>query len=239
MQALRVMTWNIHGAYGRNPKFDLARVIALIKSHDPDVVALQEIDSRRPRASGVPEPFELLQDALGTHGVGAKTIATADGEYGQALISRWPIDGAEIHDISYQEKEPRRAIRCEVVLPTGRLRVIATHLGLSIGERRGQAKKLLRLIGDSNHTTVVLGDFNDWFWAGSVRKVLASRLPGRSRLRTFPSVCPLFRFDRVYCSPLAAFVGARTDPAARNLSDHLPVIADIATEKHGTSWPSP
>ena len=228
MRAVRVMTWNIHGAFGRNPSFDLARVIALIRSHDPDVIALQEIDSRRPRASGVLDDFRLLQDALGNHGVGAKTITTADGEYGQALFSRWPIDGVEIHDISFHEKEPRRAIRCDVVLPEGRLRVIATHLGLSIGERRGQAKELLRLIGDSQNTTVVLGDFNDWFWVGSVRKVLASRLPGRSRLRTFPSICPMFRFDRIYCRPLAAFVGARTDPAARHLSDHLPVIAEIA-----------
>jgi endonuclease/exonuclease/phosphatase family metal-dependent hydrolase len=78
MRAVRVMTWNIHGAFGRNPSFDLARVIALIRSHDPDVIALQEIDSRRPRASGVLDDFRLLQDALGNHGVGAKTITTAD-----------------------------------------------------------------------------------------------------------------------------------------------------------------
>jgi endonuclease/exonuclease/phosphatase family metal-dependent hydrolase len=224
------MTWNIHGAYGRNPGFDLARIITLIKSHAPDIVALQEVDSRRTRASGAVEPFKLLQDALGHHGIGAKTIVTADGEYGQALISRWPIHNAEIHDISCQEREPRRAIRCEVVSPAGRVRVIATHLGLSIGERRGQAKELLRLVGDSPNTTVVLGDFNDWFWVGSVRKVLAARLPGRSRLRTFPSRWPVFRFDRVYCSSLAAFGGARTDPAAKHLSDHLPVIADIAMQ---------
>ena len=38
------MTWNIHGVHGGNPGFDLDRVIALIKRHDPDVVALQEID---------------------------------------------------------------------------------------------------------------------------------------------------------------------------------------------------
>jgi endonuclease/exonuclease/phosphatase family metal-dependent hydrolase len=199
----------------------------LIKGHDPDVVALQEIDSRRPREAGVAEPFKVLQDALGTHGIRANSITTTDGEYGQALISRWPIKNAEIHDISYQENEPRRAIRCDVTSPAGRLRVIATHLGLSIGERRGQANELLRLIGHTTDTTVVLGDFNDWFWVGSVRKVFAKRLQGRSRQQTFPSICPLFRFDRVYCSPACAFIGARTDPAARALSDHLPVIAEI------------
>ena len=41
-----IMTWNIHGAIGRNPRFDLPRVIDLIKRADPDIVALQEVDSR-------------------------------------------------------------------------------------------------------------------------------------------------------------------------------------------------
>jgi endonuclease/exonuclease/phosphatase family metal-dependent hydrolase len=222
------MTWNIHGANGRNPRFDLSRVIALIERHSPDVVALQEVDSRRPRENGMVEPFAMLQGALGVHGIGAKSIVTRDGDYGQALFSRWPMRNAEVHDISYQEREPRRAIRCTIDAPCGALRVIATHLGLSIGERRDQARALLRLIGEAPMTTVAMGDFNDWFWVGSVRKVLAARLPARSRHRTFPSVFPMFRFDRVYCSDRSALLGARTDPEARLLSDHLPVIADIA-----------
>ena len=221
------MTWNIHGAYGRNRRFNLSHVIAFVEAHKPDVIALQEIDSRRPRDIGMTEPFEALQAALGVHSVGAKTITTADGEYGQALISRWPIQNAAIYDISYREREPRRAIRCEICCPSGVFRVIATHLGLSVRERRGQARTLLNLIGDASLTTVVLGDFNDWFWVGSVRKVLASRLPARSRQRTFPSICPIFRFDRIYCSSVSALRNVRTDTAARELSDHLPVIADI------------
>ena len=62
------MTWNIQGAFGCNPRFDLDRVIALVKSHAPDIVALQEIDSRSVRAH-VGNPFEVLQAALGKHGI--------------------------------------------------------------------------------------------------------------------------------------------------------------------------
>ena len=178
-----VMSWNIHGAHGHNPRFDLERVIALIKEHDPD--------------------------------------------YGQAVISRWPIENPEIHDITYKEREPRRVIRCDVRFPGGPLRVIATHLGLSVRERRGQARKLLMLAGDAPHPTLVIGDFNDWFWFGSVRKVLAAALPARSRTRTFPAKLPLFRFDRIYCRPRAALISTTTDRRASALSDHLPVIARI------------
>jgi len=68
---IRFMTWNIHGALGRNPRFDLARVIELVGRWSPDIIALQEIDSRR-RAPDVRDPFALLQEALGKHGISAR-----------------------------------------------------------------------------------------------------------------------------------------------------------------------
>jgi endonuclease/exonuclease/phosphatase family metal-dependent hydrolase len=226
-QTVRLLTWNIHGASGRNRRFDLERVIKLIQGWQPDVVALQEVDSRRKLPGGA-DPFHVLQDALGKHGVSARSITTDDGHYGQMLISCCPIRHSEIIDISAPEREPRRAIKAEVEMPAGPVRVVATHLGLSIGERRGQARKLIDLAGKPGMTTVVLGDFNDWFWAGSVHAVLRHELPGRSRFRTFPSFCPLLRLDRVFCRPAGALQRIFRDRAARDISDHLPVIADVA-----------
>ncbi|WP_245429096.1 endonuclease/exonuclease/phosphatase family protein [Rhodoplanes elegans] len=222
----RVMTWNIHGALGRNPRFDLARVLELIEHHDPDIVALQEVDSRRPHTADT-ETFSVIERRLGHWGLGAKTIVTADGAYGQMLLSRWKPRHSDVHDISYPEREPRRAIVADIDTPDGPARVIATHLGLSFGERRTQARALLQLIDGGPQTTVVVGDFNDWLFAGSVRAVLRGACPGRTRFRTFPSGFPLFRLDRIYCRPAAALVQGFTDPAAARLSDHLPVIADV------------
>ena len=224
-RAVRVMTWNIHGSIGRKAPWDLARVIAFIRRIDPDIVALQEIDSRRQPQTV--DPFGALQQALGSHGVGARSITTADGDYGQMLISRWPLDATEIHDISHPEREPRRVITTEIATPQGRLRVVATHLGLAIHERRGQARRLLEIAGTTGTTTIVMGDFNDWFWPGSVRKLLSWEFPGRTRCRTFPSRFPLLRLDRIYCRPARALISGFVDPLARTLSDHLPVIADI------------
>jgi endonuclease/exonuclease/phosphatase family metal-dependent hydrolase len=204
----------------------LARVVEIIKRIDPDIVALQEVDSRR-FAKGVESPFAVLQQALGRHGIGAKSIVTADGEYGQTLISRWPLHATEIRDISYREREPRRAIRTEIETPGGSLRVIATHLGLSIRERRDQGRALLDLIGAAPITTVLLGDFNDWLWVGSVRGVVARVLPGHTRHRTFPAIWPILRLDRIYCRPPRALLSSFTVPQAWHVSDHLPVVADV------------
>jgi len=52
LNIVRVLTWNIHGTFGRNPRFDLARVVELIDRWDPQIVALQEVDSRRGSRSG-------------------------------------------------------------------------------------------------------------------------------------------------------------------------------------------
>lgn len=240
--AVRVMTWNIHGALGRNPGFDLDRVVALIRRHRPDIVALQEVDSRRPRQGTAGDPFAALREAVGGHGVEARTITTADGDYGQVLVSRWPVGDVEIRDLSYPEREPRRAIRADVATPQGPLRVIATHLGLSLRERRRQVSGLLGLLGDLRVPTVAMGDFNDWLWVGSVRHRLRRVLPACTTERTFPAACPLLGLDRIFLWPPNALVASHTDRAARALSDHLPVIGDIrmpplagGQERGGTS----
>jgi endonuclease/exonuclease/phosphatase family metal-dependent hydrolase len=224
---VRIMTWNIHGTVGGNPRFDLVGAVDLIKRWDADIVALQEVDSRRSMACGS-DPFAVLQEGLGTHGIGAKSITTADGEYGQMLISRWPIATSEIHDLSYPEREPRRAVSAEIATPFGPMRIIATHLGLAIRERRSQARALLDITGRGTMTTLVVGDFNDWFWPGSVRSALSRELPGYTRYRTFPSRLPLLRLDRIYCRPGTALIRSYIDVAARACSDHLAVVADVA-----------
>jgi endonuclease/exonuclease/phosphatase family metal-dependent hydrolase len=230
---VRIMTWNIHGTVGANPRFDLAGAVELIRRWDADIVALQEVDSRRIMACGS-NPFAVLQEALGQHGIGAKSIITKDGEYGQMLISRWPIATSEIHDLSYPEREPRRAVKAEIDTPLGPVRIVATHLGLAIRERRSQAKALIDIVGRCAMTTMVVGDFNDWFWPGSVRSALSRELPGYTRYRTFPSRLPLLRLDRIYCRPGPALIRSYIDVSARVCSDHLPVVADVAPAAAGS-----
>ena len=180
---IRIMTWNVHGTFNLNPTFDLDGVCSLIHHWSPDVVALQEVDSRGRND----DPFVQLAKAVGDHRVDARSIVTKDGDYGQALFSRWPFaEEPEVVDVSYQEREPRRAISARILSDVaGEVRVVATHLGLSIHERHAQAHALVDLVQPTR--TFVVGDFNDWFWVRSVRGVLAQTCPVRTRLRTFPA----------------------------------------------------
>jgi endonuclease/exonuclease/phosphatase family metal-dependent hydrolase len=225
---IRVMTWNVHGTFNLNPNFDLEAVCSIIRKWSPDIVALQEVDSR----GRTDDVFGRLAATVGDYRVEARSIVTRDGDYGQVLLSRWPFASEpKVTDVSYQEKEPRRAIAARVRAPLWEVTVVATHLGLSIYERYAQAQALAALVDAPR--TIIIGDFNDWFWVKSVRRVLATRCPIRTRLRTFPSRFPMLRLDRIYATPSGTIMKAWTDKEAGRCSDHLPVFADIAFEARG------
>ena len=224
----RILTWNIHKGIGADRRYDLGRIIDLARRHEPDIVALQEVDSRGRDPTNL--PLEALKLALGGHAAEARTIAAEDGHYGHVLISRWPLEQIALHDVSIARREPRCAIDAVIRSPRGGFRVIATHLGLGLGERRRQIARLVALAreGDPAAGLVMLGDFNDWH--GEVRRALDALLPAWSFLRTFPARRPIFKLDRIFSRPPGALVQCWTDTDARHASDHLPVIADLALE---------
>lgn len=221
----RVMTWNIHSAVGADKRSDLQRAVELIRRHAPDIAAIQEVDSRISKAGS--DGFERLAAAFGPHSAEARLIAAPDGDYGHAVISRWPLTDTVRHDISFAKREPRAAIQTTVVTPSGPLHLIAAHLGLSFHERRHQAALLRSVAEAAPRPLVVLGDFNDWLSRGSVQRALAEVMPGATRNRTFPARFPIFALDRIYCRPASLLLASWTDVQAWKASDHLPVIADL------------
>lgn len=224
---VRVMTWNIHGGGPSRRDRDLHRVVKLVRRHSPDIVALQEIDARK--KAGLREPaFEFLKESLGSHAAEARLIVAPDGDYGHAVISRWPLRDVTMHDVSLEGREPRAALEATVETPSGPLHIVAAHLGLSFRERRHQAALLAEVGRSGPPHSVMIGDFNDWVWRGSVQKCLSGCMAERTHHKTFPAWMPLFALDRVYCRPSEILVRSWTDASARLASDHLPVIADLS-----------
>ncbi len=128
-------------------------------------------------------------------------------------------------------KELQAAISARIRFPIGEVAVVATHLGLSIHERHAQAQALAALVVAPK--TLVIGDFNDWFWVKSVRRSLASRCPVRTRLRTFPSRLPLLR--RVDASRARGVSVARNEgvraAAGAELGALLPTDAPLSDDQ--------
>ena len=220
------MTWNIHRGVGPDWRCDLARVVDVVRRHGPDIVALQEVDSRR-KSRGREPPFEFLAASLGEHAAEARLITAPDGDYGHVVLSRWRMRDTRRHDLSYGRREPRAALETTVETPYGDLHVVAAHLGLSFRERRQQAFQLSGIAHAGSARCVVLGDFNDLFRHGSVQRALGQSLPNRTHHKTFPARWPVLALDRIYSRPGDLLVRSWTDPLARSASDHLPIIADL------------
>lgn len=229
---LRVLTWNVHGCIGCDGRLDVERIDKGVRALSPDIAAFQEVDSRRqgaPGAIGAGKVYDVLRAAVGEHGHDAWAISGADGHYGQILASRFPLEDKQVYDISQAGREPRKVMSACITLPTARLRVIATHLGLKRGERRRQLAALKEIVNaDRDHPVLMLGDLNEWFWPRRTQRELFGQFDSWTRHASFPSRMPLFALDRILCRPADLLARTWTADQSRSASDHLPVVAELA-----------
>lgn len=224
----RVVTWNVHGCVGRDGVCNPAGVADVLAELAPDLSALQEIDARM-AVPGIDDVFGYFASRLGWSSLGARTIATAQGHYGHLLMSRWPLEALGVEDLSVPRREPRQALLASLLAPFGRLAIVAAHLGLGPIERRRQLRRLKRVLGSfGTRPIVALGDFNDPRRRGVSERALCPPLEPGPAPATFPARRPLLPLDRVWCSRPLEVLGVRTLPAARALSDHLPLVAELA-----------
>ncbi len=124
---LRVLTYNIlHGA-GLDGKLDLARTAEVIKRVNPDLVALQEVDKGTQRSGRVDEAAELGR-LTGMHAVFGKAMDFNGGQYGEAILSRYPFESTNLHALpQIKGREPRGALDVQIKVEGQPLRFISTH----------------------------------------------------------------------------------------------------------------
>ena len=227
---VRFLTWNVHGCVGRDRVCDPDRVARVLEAAQPDISALQEIDSRT--TSAARDPFSYFGELFGWPSVAARTLAAPDGHYGHIVLSRWPIESLGELDLSIRWREPRKAIVGAVASPAGRIVVVAAHLGLLPFERRRQLARLKERIADiPDRPIVVLGDFNDFPGRGLAERTLSPPLTSTPELPTYPSRLPLLPLDRIWFSDPLELTTIATLRDAGPASDHLPLLASLC-------WPS-
>lgn len=226
---LLVATWNVHGCVGADRRRDAARVARVLRELGAGLVGLQEVDSR-PGPTSDSAQMEFLASTAGYHAVPGHTIETTDRLYGNVLLTRWPVLRVRHIDLSEPRREPRGCIDATVEICGHALRVLVTHFGLRRRERRRQITRLLRALdGDLGGPTLLLGDLNEWWPFGPVRRGLLAGFGTSRVLRTFPARHPLLALDRIYAQAparLAATWAERGGDASR-ASDHLPVLARL------------
>ena len=241
---LRILTYNVHKCIGGlDRKYGPERVRDTIAHYEPDVVALQEVDNQAKR-SNHHRQVDLLGDMLGLrHRTYFPNVTLrGGGEYGNAILSRFPLTRTENIDLTIPPKKRRSVLhaRYRVRLNgtrgrhTRTVHVYNLHLGLAGFERRIQLRKFLQshpFVGLDHRTPVIVcGDFNDvWGTLGKRHLVPAGFRSIATAPKTFPAYAPVRALDSVYVRgrvELRRVMRSRLD-LAKEASDHLPLIADL------------
>jgi len=225
---ISVATYNVHRWTGLNGRgaSDPARAGFVISEMAADVIALQEV--MRPHTGD--DPLEALAEAMGMHVTFAATRVHKRGELGNAILSRWPIGGVSMLDLSCSRLEKRVAVAAQIPFDRGVLEIVATHLALADRTRHKQVRALLEHPQLGRGPTVLLGDMNAWRRCPATRALDSERwmAAGIEFPMSFPSARPVLALDRIYTSGVDMIdISAHDSRAAQRASDHLPVIARI------------
>lgn len=233
--SVSLASYNIHRCFGTDGRYAPERTVEVIEALAADLVGLQEVDMRL-LVDGRAQ-LDFIAESLQMHAVPGPNIKGRRGKFGNALLSRWPVPVTRRVDLSVRHFEPRGAIIAHVRVGGSVLRVVNTHLGLNVAERRHQIRVLLDALAEDrpeDMPTIIMGDFNEWRpTRGALRHV--DRRFGVSLMPlTFPSRLPLLPLDRVWAWPEGGLrrLAVYATPLSRITSDHLPLRAEIAWDDH-------
>jgi endonuclease/exonuclease/phosphatase family metal-dependent hydrolase len=240
---LKVLTYNIHHGRGADGKIDLARIAEIIMKSGADLVALQEVDRKTKRSKGIDQAAELGK-LTGMHAVFGKAIAFSGGEYGDAILSRFPIVTSRVLPLPTDPaKEDRAAVLVEVEANGKPVSFVATHLSHereSSGERKKAFATIREAVRKSSGAAnaILAGDLN----AGpESEEIIGLRehwvLTGDKTNRpTWPADKPRIRIDYIALAKGSKFMPSDLQVIDEAVaSDHRPVLATFEIPGNRTS----
>ena len=236
-QSLRVMTYNIYGARATSPA-----IAEVIRRQNPDFVTLNEVDVFTNRTGKDVHQARDLAEKLGMEWHFSKAIDRDGGEYGDAVLSKYPILEKRSYRLPCAAEQPgedRSLCVIRVQIDGKDLYVASTHLDHLSGDasRLVQATEIRRIRDTELEGDLILcGDLNA-IPSSNVIATMTSFLTNTGPIDqyTFPSDDPSRKIDYIMYAPIEHFgvqncqVVSRGDQQVGGVdaSDHRPVIADI------------
>lgn len=233
---VRILAYNVKHGLGMDGQVDLERIASVIRSLEPDIVTLQEIDSVTTR-TGLEDQAARLGELTGMRALFGGFMDYRGGRYGMAMLSRYPIVEWENHRLP-DGAEPRSALaaRVELLRPgygqAPQVVVVGVHLYANAAERLAQATRLVELFADEEAPVVLAGDFNSIPDSKVIRlleDVGGWQRPAKEgQAFTFPSEIPDREIDFIMFRPGNRFVVREHRVVPETLaSDHRPVLLEL------------
>ena len=232
-KTLRVVTYNIHRGRGMDGRTLPYRAIDVLKSLNADVIALQEVLGAGPNDGG---QAEEIGAGLGMGWVMAPVRHLRGRQFGNLVLSHFPIKQHYQYDLSWRTCEPRACQRVDLLVDNHTLHLFNVHLGTAFRERRDQAERLATIVHDRRIRApkIILGDFNEWS-RGLATAALSEKLQAidlsvhLKRKRTYPGILPLLHLDHIYYQGHVDIAAVEVPRTRKSLiaSDHLPFLAEL------------
>ncbi len=235
---LRIMTYNVHSCRGRDGKISPRRIAGIIARHDPDIIALQELESSEQAYQA-----EMIAQKLSMTFHFDPSLSIKKGKRGNAIISKFPMRLVRNGSLPKLPRspflEPRGALWVEIDIHGLKVQVFNTHLSLSPFEGLLQMRTLCGpdWMGspDCQGPIVFCGDLNALSNSkickhlGQVLKNTHFELNGHRPLKTLPSFYPLRLIDHIFVGPglKTTQIGVPNTQLEKMSSDHLPLIVDV------------
>ncbi|MGC4119187.1 MAG: endonuclease/exonuclease/phosphatase family protein [Myxococcales bacterium] len=140
-----------------------------LRALEPDVVALQEV-----REGPFLAQATTLGKLLGMQmAFGPVDAQSSGGPVGNAVLSRYPIAGAQNHTLPSSPQDPRCALDVKLKTPAGVVRVVCTHLSWEPHAALRREQQVLAIDelcqGPDDDHVLVCGDFNTAPAAAAIR----------------------------------------------------------------------
>lgn len=226
---LKIASYNIHSCIGKNKKYRPDQIVSVIKEMDPDIIGLQEVDTgyRVHKFKDKMHQLEEISSITKLNYIEGPTMKNYNGFFGNAILTKHSILEVRYVDLSMNGYEPRGLIDADIDYNGNKIRFIVTHLGLKFKERKWQVKKILEVLEKNKaSTTILYGDFNEWFFTSPAIKLIESKYGKPKFFRTFPSFFPIFPLDKIWIikekGQIKNFLVHKTK-LSKIASDHLPI----------------
>lgn len=164
---IKVMTYNIHHANppSRDSLIDMDAIVRVIQAQDPDLLLLQEVDQGTQRSGGI-DQAAVIAKRLSMHYFFAKAIDYDGGAYGQAVLSKFPIDSARVAQLpavpDFTGEQRIMAVATIALNDDQQVLLVSTHLDAQkVEENRVlQAHALKSFAMEAKLPILLAGDFN-------------------------------------------------------------------------------
>jgi endonuclease/exonuclease/phosphatase family metal-dependent hydrolase len=214
-----------------NPRV-LDGITQFIKSRDPDIVGLIEVDTGSIR-TGLVNQAQVIAKSLGHYSTyqckygtsSINTLVPIVRKQANAFLASPRVEGERFH---YFDTGIKRLI---IELELDELCVFLVHLSVKFRHRHAQLRHLFELIRHSTKPVIVAGDFNT-FWGehemALFMEATGLRSANRHRLPSYPARRPRIELDFILYSRGIEIDSFEVPDVT--YSDHRPLICDFRVE---------